>query len=51
MDNVIKVISVITKIFLYFLAFIAILAGGWSILLIVWLIVGSGSDQDDQSDQ
>lgn len=51
MDNVIKVISVITKIFLYVLAFIAILAGGWSILLIVWLIVGSGSDQDDQSDQ
>ena len=51
MDNVIKVISVITKIFLYVLAFIAILAGGWSILLIFWLIVGSGSDQDDQSDQ
>lgn len=51
MDKVIKGISWITKLFLYFLAFIAILAGGWSILLIIWLIVGSGSDQDDQSDQ
>ena len=51
MDKVIKGISLITKIFLYVLAGIAILAGGWSILLIVWFIVRSGSDQDDQSGQ